>query len=88
MAPVVRFEMGGGVRSDGSGDEPGVIGAQCVLDERKGGGAEVQPVQGEQDGTSFGGGALFVEPGQGGQRGSGFDEQEGAYGVGVFESAV
>lgn len=88
VPPLVRVEMGGGVRADGGGDQPGVVGAQGVLDERKGSGAEVQPVQGEEDGAPFGGGALFVESGHGGQAGAGFEEQQGTYGVGVLESAV
>lgn len=67
VPPLVRVEMGGGVRTDGGGDQPGVVGAQGVLDEWKGGGTEVQPVQGEEDGAPFGGGALFVESGHGGQ---------------------
>lgn len=88
VPPAVRVEVGRTVRADGRGDQPGVVGAQGVLDEREGGGAEVEPVQGEEDGAAFGGGALFVEPGDGGQRRAGLDEQQRAYGVGVLESAV
>lgn len=88
VPPGVWVQVVGGVGADGRGDQPGVVGTQGVLDERERGGAEVEAVQGEQDGAAFGGGALFVEPGDGGQRGAGLDEQEGAYGVGVLKAAV
>lgn len=88
VPPGVPVQVVGGVGADSCRDQPGVVGAQGVLDEREGGVAEVEEVQGEQDGAAFGGGALFVEPGDGGQGGVGLDEEEGAYGVGVLGSAV
>lgn len=88
VAPVVGVEVAGGVGADGGGQEPGVVGAQGVLDERDGFGAGHQMGQGVQDGAAFGGGALGVDPGQGVGVGAGRVQDQDADGVGVFGAAA
>ncbi len=83
VPPVVGVQVPGGVRADGGGEEPGVVGAQGVLDEREGVGAGHEVGQGVQDGAAFVGGALEVHPGQGVGAGPGRVQDEDPGGVGV-----
>ena len=85
MPPAVRVEVAGGVRADGGGHEPGVVGAQGVLDEREGVRAEVFEMgQREEDGPALGGRPACVEAGERGHAGAGRVEEQDAGGVGEF----
>lgn len=43
VPPQVRFQVAGGVRTDGGCEEPGVVGAQGVLDEGRPSGPGTRP---------------------------------------------
>lgn len=78
VPPVVGVQVQGGVRADGGGHEPGVVGAQGVLDDRQGVGARHEVGQCLEDGAAFVGGALAVDAGEGGGVGPGRVQEEDA----------
>ncbi len=88
VPPGVGVEVACAVGAERGGDQPGVVGAQGVLDERERLRSGHQVGQGVQDGAAFVGGALEVDPGQGAGVGAGRVQDEDAGGLGVLGAAA